>query len=70
MLLCASEQAKAKGWESIWINLLLLSVVRKVKTFRKLLVLELEKRKDMRTNTKNRRREEEMRGREVDEKYL
>ena len=68
--LCASQQAKAKGWESIWINLLLLSVVRKVKTFRKLLVLELEKRKDMRTNTKNRRREEEMRGREVEEKYL
>ena len=37
--LCASQQAKAKGGESIWINLLLLSGVRKVKPLRKLLVL-------------------------------
>ena len=31
---------------------------------------KLEKRKDMRTNIKNSRREEEMREREVEEKYM
>ena len=31
---------------------------------------KLEKRKDMRSNIKNRRREEEMREREVEEKYM
>ena len=31
---------------------------------------KLEKRKDMRTNIKNRRRDEEMREREVEEKYM
>ena len=34
-----------------------------------LIETKLEKRKDMRTSTKNRRREE-MRGREVEEKYM
>ena len=31
---------------------------------------KLEKRKDIRTNIKNKRREEEMREREVEEKYM
>ena len=73
--LCASQQAKTKGGESIWINLLLLSGVRKVKPLAAgfvevIIETKLEKRKDMRTNNRNRRREEEMREKEVEEKCM